>query len=314
MSNSMNRRAFMQWGAGSALALTAVTAQAQVPEKKFQAGVSPWPLCLNSSTIRPTPFIEKIDIAAAAGYDAIEPWINELEDYEKGGGNLKDLGQQIRDKGLFIPNIIGLWSCMPPTPELFEQSLEATRERMRMSAAVGSQHVAAIPSPDREDFDLAWGAEMYRRLLKMGREDYGIIVAFEFVGFLKGVHRLGQACAIAIDANDADACLISDTFHLFRGDSGFEGVQHLNGKTIADFHFNDVPGDVPREEQGDEHRIYPGDGILPLKKLLQDLAAIHYTGPLSLEMFNKAHWEQDPKQVAATGLEKMRGLIASALA
>jgi hypothetical protein len=31
-------------------------------------------------------------------------------------------------------------------------------------------------------------------------------------------------------------------------------------------------------------------------------------------MFNREHWKQDPKQVAATGLRKMRDLIGAALA
>lgn len=323
-----DRRRFIQAGATSALALAGATAfsgkvsaqaesGAQKPAKslqrKYQKGSSPWPLCLNSSTIRPTPLEDKIRIAGETGYDGIEPWVNELADYEKAGGDLKVLGEDIRRCGLFVPNVIGLWDCMPATPEDFEKSLEATRERMRLCAAIGSQHVAAIPAPDRPDFDIKWGAEMYRRLLEIGRNEYNIVVAFEFVGFLKGVYRLGQACAVAIDANDRTACLIADTFHLFRGGSGFDGVCHIDGSLIANFHWNDVPAEPPREEQGDEHRIYPGDGILPLKKLLVDLESIGYTGPLSLEMFNREHWKQDPKVVAATGLDKMRSLIASAL-
>lgn len=324
MTQKMDRRGFLGLGAasvGGAVALTSssralaeASAPAPVPPRKYQGGISPWPLCLNSSTIRPTPFEQKIVIAAEAGYDGFEPWINELEDYEKGGGDLKALGAQIRDRGLFVPNIIGLWDCMPPDEERFEKTLETTRNRMRMAAAVGSQHVAAIPAPDRADFDLKWGAEVYRRLLKIGREEYGLIVAFEFVGFMKGIHRLGLASAIALDANDPDACLIMDTFHLYRGGSGFEGIRHLDAGFIGDFHWNDVADTPSREELGDEHRIYPGDGILPLESAMRQLAGIDYRGPLSLEMFCRAHWEQDPKVVAATGLQKMRDQIARALA
>ncbi len=314
MANEIDRRSFLTIGAGATLASAATSPAQAAPAKRYQDKTSPWPLCLNSSTIRPTPFEDKIKIAVETGYDAIEPWINELEDYEKAGGDLEDLGKKIADLGLFIPNIIGLWNAMPPTEELFEKSLEATRERMRRSAAVGSQHVACIPGPDRPDFDLAWGAELYRRLLDIGREDYGITVAFEFVGFLKGVNTLGEACAIAFNANDRDACLISDTFHLFRGGSGFNAIRHLDGDFIADFHWNDVLDDPPREKQRDEHRIYPGDGILPLEQLLRDLAEIGYQGPLSLEMFNREHWKQDPKVVAETGLRKMREQVARALA
>lgn len=315
----MNRRSFLKFSAGAGLASAtaplAATAAATsaVASKTYQDGASPWPICINSSTIRPAALADKIRVAAEAGYDGIELWINDLEEYEAAGGSLEDLGAEIRGRGLFIPNIIGLWSCMPATKEEWEQSLPATRERMRRSSEVGSLHVAAIPAPDRPDFDIKWGADRYRDLLKIGREEFNISVAFEFVGFLKGIHRLGQAAAIALDADDAHACLVADTFHLYRGGSGFEGIRHLNGDFIAVFHWNDVPANPPREELGDEHRIYPGDGILPLKRALQLLAAINYRGPLSLEMFNREHWAQDPALVAKTGIEKMRAMIASAM-
>lgn len=316
----MNRRSFLKFSAGAGfasaaapLAATAATAPDAAP-KMYQGGASPWPICINSSVIRPTPLADKIRIAAETGYDGIELWINDLEEYEAAGGSLKDLGAEIRGRGLFIPNIIGLWSCMPAVQDEWEQSLPATRERMRRAAEVGSLHVAAIPAPDRPDFDIKWGADRYRDLLKIGREEYNIVVAFEFVGFLKGIHRLGQAAAIALDADDPHACLVADTFHLYRGGSGFEGIRHLNSDFIAVFHWNDVPANPPREELGDEHRIYPGDGILPLKRALQLLTAIDYRGPLSLETFNREHWAQDPALIAKTGLEKMRTLIAAAKA
>jgi 2-keto-myo-inositol isomerase len=310
MADNMNRRAFLQSTSTAGVGIAALSPFGG--KKKYQSGASEWPICLNHSTIRPTPFEEKIRIAAEAGYDAIEPWINELEEYEKKGGDLKALGKEIRDRGLYIPNVIGLWNCMPAGQEAWEKSLPATRNRMRMAAAVGSEHVAAIPTPDSADFDIKWGAKCYAELMRMGRDEYGITPAFEFVGFLKGVHRLGQACACAIDANVPEACLVMDTFHLSRGGSGFEGIRHLQGSFIATFHWNDVPADPAPETQADEHRIYPGDGILPLTSVVQQLREIDYTGPLSIEMFNRKHWEQDPKVVVETALKKTLAVIAAA--
>jgi sugar phosphate isomerase/epimerase len=306
----MDRRTFLRLGAGAGLAVTAAQAAAQVAAQEAPK-LSPWPLCLNGSTIRPTPLKDKVRVAAEAGFNAIELWVDDLDKFEAEGGDLKALGAEIRDRGLFVPNVIGLWDSMSHDDEAWKKSLEATRKRMRLSAAVGSKHVAAIPAPDRADFDLKIGAARYRELLKIGREEFNIIVACEFVGFMKGVHRLGQGTAIALDADDPDACLVADTFHLYRGGSGFEGIGHLAGNFIAVFHWNDVPADPPSEQLGDEHRIYPGDGILPLKRALKLLKQIDYRGPLSLEMFNREHWKQDPKVVAETGLKKMRELIVA---
>lgn len=319
MSEKVSRRGFLQstTAAGAALGAGATTiaappASAATEKFAYQDGISPWPLSMNISTIRPASLEDKIKVTADAGWDAIELWFNDLEKFEEEGGNLKALGKEIKDRGLFVPNIIGLWNCLPATQEEWEASLEGTRNRMRMASEVGSQFVAAIPGPDRADFDLKWGADRYRDLLDMGQKDYNITVAFEFIGFLKGVHRFGQACAVVVDADHPDACIINDTFHLWRGGSGFNGIGLVDGKTIANFHWNDIAEGTPQEGTGDGSRIYPGDGILPLEQALRDLKAINYTRTLSLELFNEEHWKTDPKIVSETGLRKMRECIERA--
>ena len=182
----MDRRAFLQTGATLALSAAAAAPANAEPAKRRQEGHSPWPISLNTSTIRPTPLKDKIRVAAETGYDAIELWIEDLEKHEAEGGDLKALGAEIRDRGLFVPNVIGLWDCMPLDEDGWKASLEATRRRMRQSAAVGSKHVAAIPAPDRPDFDLKIGAARYKELLKIGRDEFNIIVACEFVGVHEG--------------------------------------------------------------------------------------------------------------------------------
>lgn len=314
MSQSVSRRGFLQSTAtvGAALGATAATVSARAEEKRYQEGISPWPLSMNTSTIRPASLQDKIRVTAAAGWDAIELWVSDLEQYEKEGGNVKDLGKQIKDLGLFVPNIIGLWNAIPATQEEWDATLDQTRERMRLASEVGSIHVAAIPTPDREDFDVKWGAERYRDLLKIGREDYNLVVAIEFIGFLKGLNKFGMACSLAVDTDDPTACIIADTFHLWRGGSGFNGIGLMNGKVIANFHWNDIAEGTPTEGTGDKSRIYPGDGYLPLEQALRDLKAIGYTRTLSLELFNEEHYKMDPMIVSETGLRKMKECVARA--
>jgi len=182
---------------------------------------------------------------------------------------------------------------------------------MEHAARVGSKHIAALPTPDRPDVDLRWAADRYRDLIEMGLE-VGVIAAIEFVGFFQGVHRLGQAMAILCDANHEKACLVCDTFHLYRGGSMYTGIKHLNGKSIAVCHFNDAPADPPQFEQGDADRVLPGDGVLPLVEFVRDLKAIGFAGPLSLELFNRELWDQDPRHVARMGIERMRAIREAA--
>ncbi|MBN2293582.1 MAG: sugar phosphate isomerase/epimerase, partial [Pirellulales bacterium] len=90
--------------------------------------------------------------------------------------------------------------------------------------------------------------------------------------------------------------------------SDFAGMRMLNGAAMHVYHLNDYPADPPRETINDSHRVYPGDGIAPIPKILSDMKAAGFSGALSLEIFNRECWKQDPLQVAKTGLQKMRAL------
>src|SRR5690606_10209598 len=121
----MHRRDFIRAGiAASALAsTTAATAATEATPKRYQNGVSPRPIMMNSATIRPTPLKEQIRYVADAGFDGIEPWMDALEKYDAEGGSVKDLGKEIKDRGLRIANVIGLWDGMPEGDEAFAASL-----------------------------------------------------------------------------------------------------------------------------------------------------------------------------------------------
>ena len=282
--------------------------------RRFQQGRSPWPLCLDTATIRPASLEEKVRIAAEAGYDAIEPWEGELAEWERSGKSLADLRTRIEDAGLFVPSVIGLCNAIPPTREQWAQSLVDSRQRMRMASAIGSQHIQVVPQPARpwQEFDLAWASARYRDLLEIGLADYQINPAMVFVQFLPGAARLGQAAAIALDADHPKAKIIPDVFHMHIGDSGFAGIRHLQGSFLAIFQFNDAPATPPKAELADEHRVFPGDGILPLEQCLKDLLAIRYEGCVSLELYNPEYWKRDLLSVAQEGREKSLAVIEKA--
>src|SRR5579864_2848872 len=57
----------------------------------------PFKYCLNTSTIsgQNLGIAAEVDLAAKVGFQAIEPWIRELDAYQKKGGSLKDLRKRI---------------------------------------------------------------------------------------------------------------------------------------------------------------------------------------------------------------------------
>lgn len=278
--------------------------------------------CLNTSCLC-NPFVasaiplpEKLRLAAEAGYRLVELWINELAEYEAGGGSLVDLRHRIDDLGLAVPSVITLFGWQDCSPEAKPQVLDDVRRRMALAAAVGAPRIVATPAtprqPDWYMLDLDDAAARYRELLELGAA-FGVAPMMEFLGFCSSVYQLETAAAIVELAAHPQATLVLDPFHLWRGGSGFGRIKRLEAKRIGICHFNDAPAvRPPRFEQQDADRVYPGEGDLPLARFLRDLAALGYTGPLSLELFNPAHWALPPAENLRRGREAQLAVMAEA--
>jgi 2-keto-myo-inositol isomerase len=272
--------------------------------------------CLNTSTLRGQNLgiVKEVELAAAAGYDGIEPWIRELEEYVKGGGSLADLRKQIEDAGLQVESAIGFAQWIVDDPAARKSALEIARRDMDLVKQIGGTHIAAPPTgaTNEKMTDLLVVAERYRDLLAVGAE-IGVIPQLEVWGFSKTLSRLGETAFVAIECGRADACILPDVYHIYKGGSDFTGLSLIDGAAIHCFHMNDYPADPPRETISDEHRVYPGEGIAPLNQVIQQLLRNGFQGVLSLELFNRTYWQQDAALVARTGIEKMRAAVEQAV-
>jgi sugar phosphate isomerase/epimerase len=281
------------------------------------AGVEPFVYGLNTSTLQgfKLPIVEEVKLASAVGYGGVEPWIRELEQHEKDGGSLEDLGKQIRDLGLVVPSAIGFFEWAVDDADRRKKALEDARRAMEKVKAIGGTRIAAPASgaTDVEGIDLRRLAERYRAVLDLG-DEIGVVPEVEVWGFSKTLTRLGDAVFVAIESGHPSACILPDVYHLYKGGSNLGGIRLLSGKAIPVFHMNDYPAQPPRETITDAHRVYPGDGVAPLGDLMRDLRDIGFDGMLSLELFNREYWKQAPEAVARTGLKKMKAVVRKALA
>lgn len=269
--------------------------------------------CLNTSTISgQKPGIQRyVEITADAGYDGIEVWVGDVKRYVDDGNSLDTLRNLIESKGIKVENAIGFAPWLAEGEEGKQAGFKQMREEMLMLKEIGGTRIAAAPAGLSGDkpLDLAAAGKRYGELLELGRET-GVMPQLEFWGSSPVLYHMGQVLMMAAFANDPDTRLLPDIYHLFRGGSGFESLKMLNGNLIEVFHMNDFPGTKPREQQKDADRIYPGDGAAPVKQVLSELKACGGTTVLSLELFNREYWKEDPLTVASTGLQKMKDAVA----
>jgi sugar phosphate isomerase/epimerase len=299
-----------QSASGAALALAA---NSGASAKTSPAGFR---YCMNTSTLQgfKLPIDQELDLIAKVGYQGVEPWIRELEEYQEAGKSVVDLGKRARDLGLAIPSAIGFFDWVVDDDAQRQKGFENAKRGMQLVRKMGGAHIAAPPvgATDRNDIDLRRIAERYSELLKVGRE-IGVLPEVEVWGFSKTLGNLADASFVAIASGQADATILPDVYHLYKGGSAHRGLRMLNGKAIPAIHVNDYPAEPDRATITDAHRIYPGDGIAPLKEILGDLRDIGFEGYLSLELFNRDYWKQDPETVARTGLQKMQTAVARAI-
>jgi len=307
--------------AAAGAAASAVCAGALSPAiaaaERERSSAEPFGYCFNTSTIRGQglDLPSEIDLVARAGYNGIEPWIREIEQYVKNGGSLKDLAKRISDQGLVVASAIGFAEWIVDDDAKRAAGLEQAKRDMDLVRQIGGTRIAAPPAGANgmAPVDLAKAAERYRALLELG-DRMGVVPQLEVWGFSASLSRLSEVAYVLVESGHKDACLLLDVYHLYKGGSEFQGLKMLSGAAMHVMHVNDYPNTPPRTEINDAARVYPGDGVAPLDDVFRTLKQIGFRGMLSLELFNRDYWTQDPATVVQTGLDKTRAAVRKALA
>ena len=304
------------------IAATAMTA-ASIPQKQAQAAArsssdAPVRFALNTSTVRGQKLSieEQVDLTAKAGYDGIEPWIRDIQQYVDDGGSVADLKKKISDGGLTVDSAIGFANWIVDDPDARAKGLEQAKREMALVKAFGGGRVAAPPVGAHRGGStpppLPVIAERYRALLEVG-EQVGVVPQLELWGFSPTLSKLSELAYVSAGAGHPDACVLPDFYHIYKGGNDFASLGMIEASRMHCFHMNDYPADPPIAEIADKHRVFPGDGVCPLPKIIRQLIDHGFAGTFSLELFNPEYWERDPAEVASEGLEKSRAVVQAAM-
>src|SRR6266852_2678028 len=172
------------------------------------------------------------------------------------------------------------------------------RELSRYAPAIECPWVLVVPGPTEGRTDAQVTSDTVATLREMAdaAAEFGISVAFEFMGFpWAAVRDVAGAWAIVQQANLG---IIVDTAHFYAGGSTLESIKEVDPNRLVVLHINDVE-DVPKPDITDGHRLYPGEGVIPLQDILGAIRATGWDGVLSVELFREEYWRQDPLAVAS---------------
>ena len=225
----------------------------------------------------------------------------------------KDLGKRIADAGLTVEDAIAFNAFLDDDDTRRAASMEKLKADMDKVAQIGGKRIAAPPGNNRAAVSLDNAARYYREALEMG-EKMGVLPLLELWGTHPVLGPLSHGIYVTVAAGRVDASLLLDVFHLYKSGTPFTALKQINGASLHVMHLNDYPQATDPSTLNDSNRIYPGDGVAPLRQILRDLRDSGFRGYLSLELFNRDYWAKSADENLKTAMEKIRSTVRSAMA
>ncbi|WP_270935076.1 bifunctional sugar phosphate isomerase/epimerase/4-hydroxyphenylpyruvate dioxygenase family protein [Falsiroseomonas oryzae] len=250
------------------------------------------------------PLADKLEAAAAAGFEAVEIFENDLLTFE---GTPAEVRRMCEDLGLRIA-IFQPFRDFEAMPDLQRaRNLDRAERKFDIMQALGTDLLLVCSNTSAAALDDAARAasDLHEMADRAARR--GLRVCYEALAWGRHVNRWAQAWDIVRRADHAALGLCLDSFHtLSLGDdlAGLAGT--VPPEKLFFLQLADAPNlsmDVLSWSR--HHRLFPGQGELPVAGFLRDLLAAGFDGTLSLEVFNDEFRAAPSRRIARDGLRSL---------
>lgn len=126
-----------------------------------------------------------------------------------------------------------------------------------------------------------------------------------FAGDRSVLTTIAEAGSMAALYETRQVGVVLDVFHIWWDPNVTQQIADVAPR-IMGFHVSDWLVPLPDTLLG---RGMMGDGIIDLRALRQAVDAAGYDGPIEVEIFNQAVWDEDPNNVLDRVVERFRDLV-----
>lgn len=191
------------------------------------------------------------------------------------------------------------------------KNLDDLKTKCEFAQTLGADKLVLVPAmttrPTEDDYKR--GIDNLREAGDIAGR-YNVSLLFEFSRFFTLATSLTTALMFVRTASHPHVRLMIDTYHFWIGPSKFEDLDLLRDNELAHMHFEDTPREPVRELLEQRHRVLPGDGVAPLKKIVEAVRRKQYAGALSVELFDPRYQSMDPYQLAMNVRAAIEPLLA----
>ncbi|HEY8172395.1 MAG TPA: sugar phosphate isomerase/epimerase [Dehalococcoidia bacterium] len=268
-------------------------------------------LALNGATIMHSPLADDVEIAAECGYSELEVWAGKLDTYLV-DHTLEDLRARLHDRGI-KPWCINSIENISYRDAAGRREVLAQLERTcEIARAIGAPSIVVVPGRRPDGFNRGESIVDAVDILRAMSDVAGDVgLAFEFLGKPGcSVPVVDMASEIVTTVDRANVGMVIDTFHFYAGGSRLDDLAHVPVDKLFVVHLNGCE-DRPKGELTDAHRLYPGEGAIPITDILAALRKLGFDGVASIEIFRPEYWQLDPRIVARTARERAIDVLTS---
>ena len=203
-------------------------------------------------------------------------------------------------------------------PHTFARQSDQLKRICEIAQRIGNPYIIAVPSFRNETVFTKNAAEIQEDSVDILNkfadisEKYDIGIALEPVGFAECAVKNMQAARDIIKEVDRDSVgLVIDAFNVYIYDrlKDIAVLDTIDMDKVFVFHINDCEGEIPLDKIELKHRVWPGEGVIPLQQMLKILCNKGYKKIASLELFREEYWNLEPEEVFKIGMEKTKNQL-----
>jgi 4-hydroxyphenylpyruvate dioxygenase len=253
---------------------------------------------------------EKLEAAAAIGFDGVEIFDNDLLTFD---GSPRDVREIATGLGLAI-TIFQPFRDFEAMPEpLRARNMDRAERKFDVMQSLGTDLVLVCSSihPSSIDDDSRAAADLAEMADRAARR--GLRVGYEALAWGRHVNRWRRAWKIVQCADHPALGLIVDSFHTLAVEDDASDLAALPAERLFFVQLADAPRLALDALSWSRHfRNFPGQGQLPVADFLRSVLASGYQGPLSLEVFNDEFRAAPARMIARDGLRSLLLIEADA--
>ena len=273
-------------------------------------------LGINEATCKENSTLEKdLMLCEKYHYSYIEIRLDMLKDYLKRHSieELQNFFKTSHVKPYAFNSIENINFC---TEKQWEKVIELFTFACEVGQKIGNPYIVVVPTMSNAMCKKT-EKEIYEDSIKSLRKlsdiatPYGMKLAFEPIGNPRWCVRSLEQCMDIIDAVDRENVGVAlDAFNLFL----YNKLQNIDSLALVPvekifvYHIDDSE-DLPLSMLDHCHRLFPGDGVIPLKAISQKLHEKGYDSIASVEIFRPEYWAMDPDDVFRLAAEKTKQFL-----